>query len=1145
MEVQYQITSIAQLITVALVCGILLVRLRQPAIVGYMIAGVVLGPSGLALVNDRETISLLAEMGVLLLLFVVGMELSLRAFLTVYRIAILGALAQVIICLGVMGLLMMVFGWPFELAVLLGFVISLSSTAVAIRMLEDIGELRTEVGRRAVGVLIAQDLLVVPMMLVLNGMVRPGGLSMPTLYTIGFALAFLAVFVWYLSRRQRVSVPLARWTVQSVDLTALSALAYCFAAATVTSMLGLSAALGAFLAGLFIGNSTNRREMIQASKPIQGVLLMVFFLSVGLLIDFAYIWENAVAVLLLLLIVTLGKTTMNVGVLRVLGEPWDRAILTGLALGQVGEFSFVLAALGLKIGLISGSGHQLVVAIIALSLIFSPIWLHGVRRVSGAMSTGTANLREFLGVMFHRETVSATEPSVDGGKETTTDHRPRRGFFARIPFLGRKEAADETKDELGLEDREPSPQEAELPVAEESKAKKPEPSAKAKKPKDEEEPIKSEQQEKVVEIKEATAVAAPTKKKKQPAAEAPDDKSPEKGVGDVAPIPDAAAARAAEPSPAPKSAPEKPKKSAQKSTGKTEAEAAQPGKPSVVVPEKDGEKKKAEMPKADAGVTPADSPDSRPEPSEAAGVPESETTDKADSEKRGSVDEEAVASDGEASAEPSTDATVPPTDKPSDKSAIDSSDETEQEAGAEMKASEEVEAKVELPVDADASQADSPTGASQSDAQEDLASVAATETEKATGSEEEIDGSRAEVPAATVVEDAAAGGEEIPIPPSDCDSAPEKSSGIGGLTSSVERYAKRISTVRLAGLNPFAKREEDAAQVDENDQLETIESEPGESPPHDDPAAKKGGFVDVSRLSALNPFARRGAHGSESAVEATDGTEQSAPPSETEDASEVATDDEKKTAGMFSVARLAALNPFGGRETPPVDAADESAPEVEDSTVSEQQGAEKERGGLFDVSRFTALNPFGGKKMSASDGQEEPEDSRAAAEDADSGADSKGLFDVSRLAALNPFGGSEAPSAEAGGETVAGTDDAPAPVEDDQAKKESGGMFSVSRLAALNPFAGGGEDTPTTGEDDQDGAPSAVDASQPGDADVPPKKSGGGMFDVSRLTALNPFSKTDAPPKDESEIDSASTPSKSEGGDEDVAPPSKDKNDTA
>ena len=280
-------------------------------------------------------------------------------------------------------------------------------------------------------------------------------------------------------------------------------------------------------------------------------------------------------------------------------------------------------------------------------------------------------------------------------------------------------------------------------------------------------------------------------------------------------------------------------------------------------------------------------------------------------------------------------------------------------------------------------------------------------------------------------------------------------------------------------------------------------------------------------------------------MEATDGTEQSAPPSETEDASEVATDDEKKAAGMFSVARLAALNPFGGRETPSADAVDESAAEVDDSSALERQEAEKETGGLFDVSRLTALNPFGGRKMSASDGQEEPEDSSAATEDADSGGDSKGLFDVSRLAALNPFGGSEAPSAETGGESVAGTDDSPTPVEDDQAKKESGGMFSVSRLAALNPFAGGGEDTPTTGEDDQDGAPSEADASQASDADVPPKKSGGGMFSVSRLTALNPFSKTDAPPKDESEIDGASTPSKSEGGDEDVAPPSRDKNDTA
>ena len=1135
MEVQQQITSIAQLITVALVCGILLVRLRQPAIVGYMIAGVVLGPSGLALVTDRETIGLLAEMGVLLLLFVVGMELSLRAFLTVYRIAILGALAQVIICLGAMGLLMMVFGWPFELAVLLGFVISLSSTAVAIRMLEDIGELRTDVGRRTVGVLIAQDLLVVPMMLVLNGMVRPGGLAMPTLYTIGFALAFLAVFVWYLSRRQRVSVPLARWTVQSVDLTALSALAYCFAAATVTSMLGLSAALGAFLAGLFIGNSTNRREMIQASKPIQGVLLMVFFLSVGLLIDLAYIWENAIAVLLLLLIVTLGKTTMNICVLRVLGEPWDRAILTGLALGQVGEFSFVLAAIGLNIGLISGSGHQLVVAIIALSLIFSPFWLHGVRRVSSAMSTGTANLREFLGVVFHRQAASAAAPSAESAEDMSVEKRPRRGILAGIPWLGRKHLADgATEGEETPGDRGPAPQEVEVPVAAPPKAKKPKPSAKATERKDL--PAQREKPERVAEKEDAPAVAAPTKKKKTPAAAAPDKQPPENDAGDVAPIPDAAAARAAEALPAPKSEPGKPKKSAQKSKGKIE-DAAQPSESPVVVPEEDVEKKKVESPKSDADAAPTDTGESGLEKAEAADIQDVKIAEISEIEKSDSVGEEVEASDGGAQAGPPTDSSAPRVGKLIEVLAADSSDETDKETRAKMEASPEVEA--EPPVKADFTPADSPASTSHSESQDGLANAAASESEKAADGKEEVDELRAEAPKAAVLEYAATGGEETSNAP------PEKSSGIGGITSSVERYAKRLGKVRLAGLNPFSKPDGDDAPADAGDKVDTAESAPKESQTVDS-AAKKGGFVDVSRLSALNPFARRGTHGAEDSVEASGDEDQTAPPSEVEDTPELAANEGKKSGGMFSVARLAALNPFGGRETPPAESADESVAEMEDSVVIGDQEAEKESGGLFDVSRLTALNPFGGRKGSAGeaagDGEEDSEDSQASAEGGLPKPDSKGLFDVSRLTALNPFGGRGARPAEEGDESAAETEDSPTSAGDDGAKKGSGGLFDVSRLAALNPFAGSREDAPAAEADGQDEAMPGVDESQFEDAKVAPEKSAGSMFSVSRLAALNPFARTDAPPNEESEFDNTSTPPKAENGNEDLAPSSKDKN---
>ncbi len=160
---QSELTGIAVVVLAALLCGIGMERLRQPALVGYILAGVLLGPSALAVVESREQIDVLAELGVLMLLFIVGMELSLRSFGRIWRLALMVVTFQVSASVGVMLLMSMAFGWSLGLAVLLGFVIALSSTAVAIKILESIGELRTRAGRIAVGVLIAQDLAVVPM----------------------------------------------------------------------------------------------------------------------------------------------------------------------------------------------------------------------------------------------------------------------------------------------------------------------------------------------------------------------------------------------------------------------------------------------------------------------------------------------------------------------------------------------------------------------------------------------------------------------------------------------------------------------------------------------------------------------------------------------------------------------------------------------------------------------------------------------------------------------------------------------------------------------------------------------------------------------------------------------------------------------
>lgn len=388
----------------ALLLGLLLQRIRQPAIVGYIAAGVLLGPSGFGLIADRGPVQVLAELGVLMLLFIVGMELSLRGFRRVMRVALLGAGAQIVISVVVMLGLSSLFDYSLKTAILLGFVVALSSTAVAIKLLEDIGELRSDVGRTAVGVLIAQDLAVVPMLLLIGGMADGSGIELSALFKLAVALGLLVVMIIVLTRRERVGVPFARAVEGNVELMAITGLAYCFGGALLSAALGMSAAYGAFLAGLWIGNSNARTSILGATLPIQSVLLMVFFLSIGLLLDLQYIWQHLGEVLTLLALVTLFKTAMNVVVLRALGEPWQRAWLAGVVIGQVGEFSFIIVSVGLAAGLIGYDDSRLLVSVIALSLILSPFWLLVARRMDTLFWPSIGSFRQLMRALFRRET---------------------------------------------------------------------------------------------------------------------------------------------------------------------------------------------------------------------------------------------------------------------------------------------------------------------------------------------------------------------------------------------------------------------------------------------------------------------------------------------------------------------------------------------------------------------------------------------------------------------------------------------------------------------------------------------------------------------------------------------------------------------
>lgn len=395
MHGEFDITNIALVILIALIFGLGMTRLKQPPILGYIIAGLILGPSGLSFVESRDQVSILAEMGVLLLLFVIGIELNLRTFKKVWLVTSLATLFQIIICTGVTWAISYFLGWGSGLPVLLGFITAISSTAVAVKMLDTIGEVNSEIGQISIGILIAQDFAIVPMILILRN--YHADLSILGLFSkLLLAVGIIAGLIYYLSQKQRVRIGFLADVIRQKDLLPLVSLVFCFAAAALSGIIGLSAAYGAFLAGLTIGNTHERSAVLDTVKPIQSTLIMVFFLSIGILMDVGFIYLHLWTFILLLLLITVGKTAINILILRFLQIPWSEAFLVGVVLAQIGEFAFLMASIGHEAKIIDEFGEKLILSLTALSLLFSPIWMTLARHLKNITDDSKISIKDVV-----------------------------------------------------------------------------------------------------------------------------------------------------------------------------------------------------------------------------------------------------------------------------------------------------------------------------------------------------------------------------------------------------------------------------------------------------------------------------------------------------------------------------------------------------------------------------------------------------------------------------------------------------------------------------------------------------------------------------------------------------------------------------
>lgn len=399
--------ELALLFALCVLVGAAFHWLRLPPIVGFLCAGAIVGPFSLGFVEHLDLVHGLAEVGVVMLLFAVGMELPLAHLARLRRVILIGGGVQLGGTIALGAGIAMAFGMPWNQSVFLGFLLSLSSTAVIAKVLTDHGEFAAPHGRLSMGIALAQDLAVVPMMLLIPLLANHVAAGEATEPGNGFLasmrnLVILAVLLWL---GRKAMSPLLGFVcrMRSRELFVLTLAAICLGFSAVTAALGMSLALGAFLAGLLIAETDYNSQAMAEVEPVRDALASLFFVSIGMLFDWRIIASEPVIVGIALVGAMALKCLVVVGAGALMGQPRWVSWRAGLTLAQVGEFSFVLVQVGLRSDLLPSDAERVFVVVAVLSIASTPLLAALGRRI-----------------LIGARTVAAEEPAEPGGERA--DH---------------------------------------------------------------------------------------------------------------------------------------------------------------------------------------------------------------------------------------------------------------------------------------------------------------------------------------------------------------------------------------------------------------------------------------------------------------------------------------------------------------------------------------------------------------------------------------------------------------------------------------------------------------------------------------------------------------------------------------------------
>ena len=387
-------TIVAGLV-VAFILGALAYRLRVSPIAGYLLAGVLVGPFTPGIVADTELAAELAELGVILLMFGVGLHFSLKDLLEVRKIALPGAIAQIAAATILGGALAVYLGWGLMAGLLFGLALSTASTVVLLRALESRNLLETERGRIAIGWLIVEDIAMVLALVMLPAIAgaASGDGGSPAL-SLGITVIEVIAFIGLMLVVGRRVIPWAlHWVVHtgSRELFRLAVLAIALGVAFGASYIfGVSFALGAFFAGMILGETTLSRRAAEETLPLRDAFAVLFFVSVGMLFDPAVLVEQPLALLATVAIIIFGKSVAAYAIVRAFGRDNQTAISVSASLAQIGEFSFILAGLGTELGVLPSEGRDLILAGAIISILLHPfIFSLAAKRVRKADAAAT------------------------------------------------------------------------------------------------------------------------------------------------------------------------------------------------------------------------------------------------------------------------------------------------------------------------------------------------------------------------------------------------------------------------------------------------------------------------------------------------------------------------------------------------------------------------------------------------------------------------------------------------------------------------------------------------------------------------------------------------------------------------------------